>query len=87
MEQYVDVSNLEPPEPMEVILDAIADLSPGDYLKVMHRRNPVPLYRMLHDMGYEYAMHNPAPEQFEIFIWPKDMAPPIGATPSTGNIV
>lgn len=85
MEQYVDVSDLEPPEPLEVILDAIADLPPGDYLKVRHRRNPVPLYRMLTDMGYVYALYNPSPGHFEIFIWLKDMAPPPGVASKSGR--
>lgn len=87
MEQYVDVSDLEPPEPLEVILDAIADLPSGDHLKVRHRRNPVPLYRMLQDMGYAYTMQNPAPEHFDILIWPKDMPPPPGVAQASGSSV
>ena len=87
MEHYVDVSALEPPEPLEVILDAIADLPPGDYLKVRHRRNPMPLYPMLSDMGYAYAMSSPGPGHFEILIWPRDMPPPPGVTPASGNTV
>ena len=87
MEHYVDVSNLEPPEPLEVILDAITDLPQGDYLKVHHRRNPIPLYGMLRDMGFESATHNPAPGHFEIFIWPKHQSPPGGASQPGGNFV
>ena len=79
MEQTIDVSTLEPPEPVERILDALADLPPGDWLRVTHRRDPVPLYSMLRDMGYRWDTRHPAPEQFEILIWPADMRAPDGA--------
>jgi len=81
MEQLIDVSLLEPPEPLEQILDALADLSPGDYLRVKHRRDPVPLYRMLRDMGYEWSTTQVAAGRFEIVIWPSDMPAPISDNP------
>lgn len=82
-EQYIDVSDLEPPEPMEVILDAVADLPAGDHLRVRHRRNPTPLFRMLREMRYGWHMRNPAPGHFEILIWPEDMPPPPGVEAQT----
>ena len=79
MEQSIDVSALEPPEPLEQVLDALADLPVGDWLRVRHRRDPVPLYRMLKDMGYRWETVCLAPEHFEILIWPADMPQPEGA--------
>ena len=76
MEQSIDVSGLEP---LERILDALADLPAGDWLRVRHRRDPVPLYRILKDMGYRWDTSCLAPQRFEILIWPEDMAPPAGA--------
>lgn len=78
MEQSIDVSDLEPPEPLEVILDSLADLPSGDWLRVRHRRDPVPLYRMLRDMGYSWDTTCVSTEHFEIVIWPNDMSPPAG---------
>lgn len=80
MEQLIDVSQLEPPAPMEAILDALADLPAGDWLRVKHRRDPVPLYRMLRDMGYRWETRHLATERFEILIWPADMPPPDAAS-------
>ena len=86
MEQLIDVSDLEPPEPMERILDALADLAQGDCLRVRHRRDPVPLYRILRDMGYRWHTDNLGPGRFEILIWPEDMQPPEGVGgPGTGQ--
>lgn len=86
MQQQIDVSALEPPEPLEQILDALADLPSGDWLRVRHRRDPVPLYRMLRDMGYRWRTEFLAPERFEILIWPSDMQPPEDtASPDSGQ--
>jgi len=51
MQHVLDVSNLPPPEPLERILDALADLPDGDSLKVILPRDPVLLYPMLRSMG------------------------------------
>ena len=51
---YLDVSQLEPPEPMTEILDALDVLQPGHYLHVYHRREPFPLYNLLQDMNMKW---------------------------------
>jgi len=76
MEHYLDVSKLAPPEPLEQILDALSELPAGDRLRVVHRRDPVPLYPILRDLGYQWETCQPLPGQFEIRIWP---APPADA--------
>ncbi|MEO5341775.1 MAG: DUF2249 domain-containing protein [Gammaproteobacteria bacterium SHHR-1] len=75
MEQRLDVSALQPPEPMEQILDRLADLPQGDWLRVRHRREPLPLYPMLHDLDYSWRTRQLGPEQYDILIWPQAMGP------------
>lgn len=75
-EQVIDVSALEPPEPMERILDTLADMAPDDWLRVRHRRDPTPLYRILRDMGYRWERRHLGPGRFEILIWPAAIAHP-----------
>ena len=82
MEQTIDVSELQPPEPLEQILDTLADLPQGDWLRVEHLRNPVPLYRMLQDMGYRWHTDCLAADQFVILIWPEDMPAPASVAPT-----
>ena len=79
MEQVLDVSDLEPPEPLERILDAVADMAEDDWLRVRHRRDPVPLYRLLAEMGYQWRTDYLGPGRFEILIWPNGMAAPDAA--------
>lgn len=81
MERVLDVSTLEPPEPLERILDALADLPDGDWLNVLHRREPHPLYGMLRDMDYHWRTTARVPNRFEILIWPADL----GAEPPSGS--
>lgn len=51
MQHLLDVSDLSPPEPLERVLDALADLPVGDSLKVRLPMEPVLLYPMLRTMG------------------------------------
>lgn len=66
--RQLDVRHLAPPEPLERILDTLADLPPSDELCVVHRREPFPLYDLLRRLGYQWRTEG-ADEYFEIRIW------------------
>ena len=66
----IDVSELEPPEPMEQILARLRRLQPGQLLRVQHRREPFPLYPMLKQAGYKHYCIPSGTEAFLIYIWP-----------------
>lgn len=53
---------------MQRILEALLDLAVGDRLRVLHRREPFPLYDILHRMGYRWETTG-ADGCFEILIW------------------
>ncbi len=72
MEHILDVSMLEPCEPLERTLAAIQNLQAGDYVRVIHRREPHLLYPMLEKSGYVWHTRPGGPSQFEIFIWRRD---------------
>jgi uncharacterized protein (DUF2249 family) len=65
----LDVSMLEPPEPMQQIIDAIGTLMPGEYLKVLHHREPFPLYPILGKEGFSYYACHGKEIPYEIYIW------------------
>lgn len=77
MERLLDVSDLEPPEPLERILDALDTLGAGDWLHVRHRREPFPLYGFLQRLGYVWRTERTGEAAFEILIWPVDGQPPV----------
>lgn len=54
----LNVSELEAPEPMRLILNALTQLQSGQFLLVQHRQEPVPLYPKLTAMGFEYVVRD-----------------------------
>lgn len=71
-EQYLDVSDMEPPEPLEQALAALATLGEGDYLRLLHRREPFPLYGLLDQHGFRWHTRPGKSADFDIFIWRQD---------------
>jgi hypothetical protein len=65
----VDVSELAPPEPMTVIIKALASLMQGDCLLVTHRRQPFPLYEKLLQAGWAYHCQIHDNENISLFIY------------------
>ena len=75
MERRLDVTDLEPPEPLTRILDTLADMPEGDCLRIRHRRDPYPLYGMLRNMGFAWRtrwVHG----GIEILVWHEGRPPP-----------
>jgi TusA-related sulfurtransferase len=74
MERLLDVRALEPPEPLERVLDALADMPADHRLRVVLGREPYPLYGLLRRMGYCWRTeaHD---GRYEILIWSGE-APP-----------
>lgn len=53
----LDTRGLPPPEPMEQVLEALADLLPGQSVRMLLDREPRPLYSILRRDGYGFATH------------------------------
>jgi len=68
-EILLDVSDLEPPEPLTQTLDAAEELQPGQYLRMLHRRDPCMLYGNLDDNGFKYIQREGTSTAVELFIW------------------
>ena len=84
-EIVLDVSELEPCEPLERTLEACAHLPAGSYLRVLHRREPFPLYELLSAQGLCYRTRQNSEAAFEIFIWgAEDTAAVAALEASTG---
>lgn len=69
MEYCLDVSNLEPCEPLERTLATVARLEAGDYLRILHRREPHLLYPLLEKGGFSWLTRTGEKTLFEILIW------------------
>jgi len=72
-ELVLDVSSLEPPEPLERILHAVEHLPQNHYLRVLHRRDPHLLYALLDQRGLAHHTHPGTETAYELLIWrPED---------------
>ena len=68
-EHLLDVTELEPPEPLERALQAVAALRAGCFVKMLHRREPLLLYPMLEERGFAWIARPGRDVPFEILIW------------------
>lgn len=66
---FVDVSDLEPPEPLDRILSELGTLGTHQVLKVRHRREPHPLYALLEAQGFRHLCRQRGEGDFRIYIW------------------
>jgi len=73
-EILLDVSDLEPPEPLTQTLEAAENLAAGQYLRMLHRRDPCMLYGNLDDNGFKYIQREGKTTAVELFIWREDDA-------------
>lgn len=67
----LDVHNLQPPEPMQMAIDALDKLAAGEYLKMIHRMQPFPLFNILTENNFKYRVI-PGDKGFDIYIWKMD---------------
>ena len=71
----IDARDLEPPEPLERVLQALALLRPGQSIRLLLPREPFPLYPILAARGYAHVTHMDADGGYVIRIRQAD-APP-----------
>lgn len=69
-EILVDARGLEPPEPLEKVMQALALLRPGQSVRLLLHREPFPLYPLLAERGYGHATRMEADGSYVILIHP-----------------
>lgn len=69
---FLDVSALEAPQPLQRALDALSQLTPGDYLHFHHRMRPCHLYGYLAEQGFASDTRLDENGNCEVFIWRED---------------
>ena len=67
-EILIDARWLRPPEPMEMVLNALDELRPGQSIRMLLHREPFPLYPLLAERGYRHATQMEADGSYVILI-------------------
>ncbi len=68
-ERLLDVSDLQPPEPLQRAVAALDDLATGQYLRLVHRRDPELLYPILDKRGHACRKRIGREGTVELLIW------------------
>jgi TusA-related sulfurtransferase len=74
-EILVDARGLEPPEPMEKVMQVLALLRPGQTIRMLLHREPFPLYAILAERGYRHETRMEADGSYVILIRQSDANP------------
>ena len=74
-EILVDARWLEPPEPMEKVMQVLALLRPGQSIRMLLHREPFPLYAILAERGYRHETRMEADGSYVILIRQSDANP------------
>ena len=67
-EIIVDTRELEAPEPMNLVLDALSQLNEITFIKMIHRMEPMMLYTTLNNNNINYKTVQKENEVY-IYIW------------------
>ena len=70
-EKFLDASDMEPPVPFEQALLLLAELQPGEYLRMAHRMIPWPLLEYCNERKLEYRVQPGETAKYNILIWYK----------------
>ncbi len=68
----LDASDLEPPEPLQRAIDILKQLTPGQYLRMLHRRIPHPLFDACEQLGIEHRYFPGTQVRWIILFWRSD---------------
>jgi hypothetical protein len=69
VETTLDARDMAPPEPFDKATTILRQLQPGQYLRMLHRRVPYPLFEFCRAMSLAYAVHENAAAACEIIIY------------------
>ncbi len=64
--KVIDGYGLEPPEPFELMMEALAHLRPGETVLLLLPREPFPLYQALDAAGFSHQTRRAPDGGFEI---------------------
>ena len=71
-EILLDTRGLPPPEPLELVLEALGTLPAHQRLRMLVDREPRPLYAILDDNNFLYEAMATPDYRYELLIWHKN---------------
>ncbi len=69
VETTLDARDMAPPEPFDKATAVLRQLQPGQYLRMLHRRVPYPLFEFGRAMSLAYTVNEDTAAACEIIIY------------------
>jgi len=69
VQTMLDARDMAPPEPFNQATAILRQLQPGQYLRMLNRRVPYPLFEFCQAMSLAYAVNENAAASYEIIIY------------------
>jgi len=69
VEITLDARDMAPPAPFDKATAILRQLQPGQYLRMLHRRVPYPLFEFCRAMSMDYSVNEDATAACEIIIY------------------
>ena len=69
VETTLDARDMAPPEPFDKATEILRQLQPAQYLRMLHRRVPYPLFEFCRAMSLAYTVNENAAEACEVLIY------------------
>ncbi|MDH5682452.1 MAG: DUF2249 domain-containing protein [Spirochaetota bacterium] len=73
-EIILDARELEAPQPFEQATEILRSLKPGEYLKMLHRKVPYPLFDFCNTLSLSYQLSSDSSGDHEIIIYHQEDA-------------
>ena len=74
-ELFIDVSEYDPPQPFEEVIQLLLKMKSGEYIRMLHRKKPLPLLQFIQENGFNFKIRQPDSVAWEILIWNKKDLP------------
>jgi len=69
VEVTLDASEMEPPKPFERATEILRQLEPGQYLRMLHRRLPYPLFEFCQAMSLTHSVIKGSATPYQISVY------------------
>jgi hypothetical protein len=69
VEVTLDASEMEPPEPFDRATEILRQMAPGQYLRMLHRRVPYPLFEFCQAMSLSHSVIKGTATAYEIIVY------------------
>jgi TusA-related sulfurtransferase len=66
---FLDAQEMEPPEPFDMAAEILTKMQPGEYLEMLHRRIPYPLFEICKKLSLSHSIEEKEASSYRIVMY------------------